>query len=195
MKAYFGKHWGTAIALSALGCFFLSCLITSCCCVCISNHRKCCKPNAANVEEAIGMDEVQHQEQQQQEQQEQVQQQQEQVLEEGRSQQQLRVVLERVMKEMLEENQQRQQQEQVLEEGGVRQRSHAIAQCDASDFIARRNKLGLKLQIPQRGDLPVSVQRQIEAKKRLREVNERWGYPLIQEEANKEEEGAQGSKK
>ena len=172
MLPYFGKYSTTAIVLTILACFCFACLTIGCCCVCISNHRKCCsccKSDAGNVEEVIGMDEIQQQQQQQEQQQEQQQ----------GERQQYEQVLARVMREMLEENRREGGANQVEEgEGGVEQKR-------IGSFAARRNTLDLSLDIPPRprsGAFYVPQRRQERVGEELREINERWGFPEVKKE-------------
>ena len=172
MLPYFGKYSTTAIVLTILACFCFACLTVGCCCVCISNHRKCCsccKSDAGNVEEVIGMDEIQQQQQQQEQQQEQQQ----------GERQQYEQVLARVMREMLEENRREGGANQVEEgEGGVEQKR-------IGSFAARRNTLDLSLDIPPRprsGAFYVPQRRQERVGEELRGINERWGFPEVKKE-------------
>ena len=171
MLPYFGKHSSTAIVITILGCFCFG-LTIGYCCVCISNHRKCCsccKSDAGNVEEVIGMDEIQQQQQQQEQQQEQQQ----------GERQQYEQVLARVMREMLEENRREGGANQVEEgEGGVKHKR-------IGSFAARRNTLDLSLDIPPRprsGAFYVPQRRQERVGEELRGINERWGFPEVKKE-------------
>jgi hypothetical protein len=123
------------------------------------------------------MEQIQHQEQQQQEQQQQEQQQQEQ--QQG-ERQQYEQALNRVMREMLEEHR-REGGANQLEgegEGGVKQKR-------IGSFAARRNTLDLSLDIPLRprsGAFYVPEERKERVGERLREINERWGFPEVKKE-------------
>jgi len=125
------------------------------------------------------MEQIQHQEQQQQQQEQQQQEQQQQEQQQG-ERQQYEQALNRVMREMLEEHR-REGGANQLEgegEGGVKQKR-------IGSFAARRNTLDLSLDIPLRprsGAFYVPEERKERVGERLREINERWGFPEVKKE-------------
>jgi len=125
------------------------------------------------------MEQIQHQEQQQQQQEQQQQEQQQQEQQQG-ERQQYEQALNRVMREMLEEHR-REGGANQLEgegEGGVKQKRIGA-------FAARRNTLDLSLDIPLRprsGAFYVPEERKERVGERLREINERWGFPEVKKE-------------
>jgi hypothetical protein len=131
------------------------------------------------------MEQIQHQEQQQQQQEQQHQQEQQQQEQHQQEQQQgerqqYEQALNRIMREMLEEHR-REGGANQLEgegEGGVKQKR-------IGSFAARRNTLDLSLDIPLRprsGAFYVPEERKERVGERLREINERWGFPEVKKE-------------
>ena len=135
------------------------------------------------------MEQIQHQEQQQQQQEQQHQQEQQQQEQHQQEQQQgerqqYEQALNRIMREMLEEH----RREGDRREGGANQVEEGeggVKQKRIGSFAARRNTLDLSLDIPLRprsGAFYVPEERKERVGERLREINERWGFPEVKKE-------------